>query len=95
MNAIVIVHFDESGELSYHVCGGEAVRLYIVDERAPNDRVYEWLERCDAADIREIIPEHSEIGSSRDKRHPAIVHRIKAIMEGRNHLRVINSEDTP
>lgn len=41
IKSVVIVHFDEDGELDYHVCGKD-VRLFIVDGRAPHDRVYEW-----------------------------------------------------
>lgn len=88
----VIVRFDDDGELSYHVCG-EAVRLFIVDERAPNDRVYEWLPRCDASEISEIIPDETEIGSNQDERHQAIAHVVRSITEGKSHLSVVSDEE--
>lgn len=92
VEAIIVVQFDEDGELSYHVCGGETVRLFIVDERAPHDRVYEWLPRCDAATIRSIIPDGAPIGSSQDERHAAVENAVLSLMEGRPHLSVVPDE---
>lgn len=86
-DATVIVRFDEDGEISYHVYGD--TRLYIVDERAPDDRVYEWLSRCGADEIAGLIPVGSSIGNSRDQRHPVLAHRIEAAMEGRPHLSIV------
>lgn len=80
----VIVHFDEDGELTYHVMGD--VRFYIVDERAPDDRVYEWLPRATSEDIAALIPVGSTIGNSKDERHLALAHRIQAAQDGRPHL---------
>lgn len=88
MKGAVIVMFDENGEIDYRVYG-EDVRLFIVDERAPNDRVFEWSPRADIATFREIIPEEAEIGSSQDERHPAIEARIKAYDSGEPHLRPV------
>lgn len=86
--AVIIVRFDEHGDIDYRVCGN--VRLFIVDERCPHDRVYEWLPRCDASEIREIIPEGSEIGSNQDERHAAIEHAVLSFMEGKPHLRAVD-----
>lgn len=86
LQAVVAVHFNEDGEISYRVVGGDAVRLFIVDDRAPNDRVYEWLPRDPAEALRELIPAGAEIGNSQDARHAAIAHRIMAEQEGRAHL---------
>ena len=83
--AIVVLHSDEDGEQSYHVFG-DGVRLFVVDERVPNDRVYEVLSRDDPATLRDLIPEGSDIGSSQDERHPAIVHRINALRDGKPFL---------
>ena len=85
--ATVIVRFDEDGELTYHVYGD--TRLYIVDERAPDDRVYEWLPRATAEDIADLIPVGSVIGNGQDERQPVIAHRVKAYQEGRPHLSVV------
>lgn len=89
IDGIVVVRFDENGEIGYHVCG-QALRVFIVDERVPEDRVYEWLPRCNGTDIREIIPEGCIIGSSQDERHAAIAHVIGAIEEGRPHLSIVD-----
>ncbi len=84
----VIVRFDERGEIDYTVVG-DAVRLFIVDERTPGDRVYEWLPRATAKQFRAIIPAGEEIGNSVDERHDAIAARINAAIEGRPHLSIV------
>lgn len=90
MDAAVIVQFDQNGELSYHVIGDDRVRLFIVDERAPHDRVYEWTQRSPASEFRRLIPEGAEIGHGKDSRHAAIAARIEA--GGKPHLTVISTE---
>lgn len=92
IRSIVAVHFDEHGEISYHVFGGEEVRLFIVDERAPNDRVYEWLPREDKTCFRKLIPVGTDIGSSHDERHGAIEHVINAVQSSKRHLAVVPSD---
>lgn len=89
MQAAVIVRFDEDGEINYHVIGGEAVRLFIVDERAPHDRVYEWLPRDEASVLREIIPAGTEIGSNQDERHEAVAAKVTARLAGKSHLSIV------
>lgn len=84
MTATVIVHFDERGEQSYHVAG-DSVQFFIVDERAPGDRVYEWLRRDDWAAINAILRD-DPIGSSADERHEAIKHKILKRLDGKRHL---------
>jgi len=88
--ATVIVRFDEYGELTYHVYGD--ARLYIVDERAPDDRVYEWLSRATADDIADLIPVGAVIGNSRDERAPVLAHRIRAAIDGKPHLTVVDDD---
>ena len=94
IEGIVIVHIDGDGQTSYRVIG-DKVRLFIVDECAPDDRVYEYLSRDPAEVFREIIPEGSEIGSSEDDRQDAIAHRVEAALEGRSHLSVVPNGGTP
>lgn len=89
----VVVHFDEEGEQSYHVFGSD-VRLFIVDERVPNDRVYEVLRREEPATFRDLIPDGAEIGSSQDERHSAIVNRINALRDGKPFLTLATTGDT-
>lgn len=86
---VVVVHFDENGSIDYAVCGDEKVRLFIVDERAPNDRVYEWTTRCTAGKIRELIPQGSKHGHKGDIRHAAIKHRIEAALRGESHIKPV------
>lgn len=91
LEGVVVVHFDEDGDWSYHVFG-EKVRLFIVDERAPNDRVYEYLSRSEPSYLRDLIPAGSDIGNQNDERHEAIKHRVLAAGEGRSHLSVVESD---
>jgi hypothetical protein len=90
--AVVVIHFDENGEQSYYVFG-DKIRLFTVDERVPNDRVYEWLSRSRPYMLRQLIPDDSEIGNQNDERHEAIKHRVLAADEGRKHLSVVESND--
>jgi hypothetical protein len=85
MSGVVIVRFDEDGELSYHVHGGD-VQLLIVDERAPSDRVYEWTPRDSADEIAAIVPVGETIGNSSDERHEILAHRITRALDGKKHL---------
>lgn len=85
MSDTVIVHYDEHGEISYLV-HGEHVRLYIVDERAPGDRVYEWLPRNSGEEIAALIPVGETIGNSADERHKVLCHRMEAAQKGERHL---------
>lgn len=59
----VVIHFDERGEPTYYVEGG--ARLLIIDERAPNDRVYEFSNRSTAAEIDDLIGDDA-VGSRFD-----------------------------
>lgn len=84
----IAVHILENGDIKYYV-SGEQVRLLLVDERAPIDRVYEYLSRCEPEEISNIIG-GSTIGSSQDGRHEAIKHRIENFIEGKSHLSVVD-----
>lgn len=84
MKGIVIVQYDEDGDVSYHVAGDE-IRFFIVDERAPGDRVYEWLSRDDADAIAAILRDDA-IGSSADERHEAIKRKVLRALDGKRHL---------
>jgi hypothetical protein len=88
--ALVVVHFDEDGTIDYHVVGGAAVRMLIIDERAPNDRVYEWLPRAEPAALLKLIGDNPNIGSSADERHVAIAARFNAAQDGNRHLSLVS-----
>ena len=96
IKGIVVVQYDEDGEIMFSVFGGEEVRLFIVDERSKSDRVYEWLTRDPIEKFREIIPVGSEIGSSQDARHVAIEAGVKNILDGKpfRSFTVIDGGDT-
>lgn len=89
---VVIVYYDESGEIDFHVFGKSA-RLFIIDERAPNDRVYEWLPRSSKRLLKRLIPDDCPIGSSADERHEAIAHRVLTRGEGKAHLDLVHGDD--
>lgn len=91
MEAIVIVQFDEAGEISYHVVGDDKVRLFIVDDRAKSDRVYEWLSRDKAEDIKSILGD-DPIGSSQDARHPAIEAVVNEHLGRGKRLRLVETD---
>lgn len=85
----IIVHFDHHGDINYLV-NGEAVRLFIVDERAPHDRVFEWLPRNGPGEIIAMLGE-SEIGNNQDARHEAVAHFINNALAGKPHLRAVEA----
>lgn len=93
IKGVVVVQFDEAGEVNYHVYGDESVRLFIVDERAPHDRVFEWTRREAPTALREMIPDGADIGHSGDARHAAVEHAVNAYMEGRPRLSVVRERD--
>ena len=45
VEAMVIVHIKPDAYPEYLVCGDKRVRLFVVDENAPEDRVYEITTR--------------------------------------------------
>lgn len=88
-NDCVVVHYDKDGETSYFVTG-DRVRLFVVDERAPNDRVYEFLSRDTPHGIKEILKD-DPIGSSQDDRHAGIKARIEEFIDGKPRLTIVES----
>jgi hypothetical protein len=92
ISGIVVLRFDENGEQTYHVIG-DTIRFFIVDERAPHDRVYEWLDREHADAVKAILGE-DRIGSNQDGRHAAVRNAILSDLEGRARLKVIDGVAT-
>jgi hypothetical protein len=88
VSGTVIVRYDSHGEIEFLV-NGENVRLYIVDERAPGDRVYEILTRTPDAVIEQIVPVGESIGNNLDERHAVLAHKITAYVEGKPHLEIV------
>ena len=86
ISGMVVLRFDENGEQTYHVIG-DKIRFFIVDDRVPHDRVYEWLDREDADEIKAILG-GDRIGSKQDGRHAAIRNAILSDLECRARLTV-------
>lgn len=85
----VIVHIDETGWASYLI-HGEA-RLLIVDERTPNDRVYQYDARSTADEIAAVIGD-SRIGTTADDHLNARAHAAVAEMQGRPRLTLVEDD---
>lgn len=58
---IVVAHIEEGEDVPVHYIYGENVRLFVVDENAPDDRVVEIKSRDVLEKISEIIPDGSEV----------------------------------
>lgn len=91
IEGLAIVRFDEHGEITYHIASDGRFRLFIVDERAPHDRVYEWTLRASGPEIADILGD-DPIGSNQDGRHQAVKALIEAQMDGRPHLSIVDTE---
>ncbi|MCK9549155.1 hypothetical protein [Aquamicrobium sp.] len=88
MEAVAVVHIKEDGSADYLICGDERFRLFVVDERAPNDRVYEMTQRDDPEAIRAILGD-DPIGSCHDDRHAAIAARVREVTDGTPRLKPV------
>jgi hypothetical protein len=86
MKPTVVVHIDRDGSENYLACGD--VRLLVIDERTPHDRVYEMSSRITQEQLDAIIG-GSPVGSCADERHAAIAARINADIDGVSHLKVV------
>lgn len=58
---IVVAHIEEDDCVPTYYAFGENVRVFVVDENAPDDRVVEIKPRDTLAKISEIIPDGSEV----------------------------------
>lgn len=87
----VIIHYDEEGFMTCRACGPD-VRVFCVDERSKNDRVYEFEDRVPEEDIKALLGD-SDIGHRDDERfHPAQLRRMACALEGKPHLSVVEDE---
>lgn len=64
----VVIHFHEDGFVNFYI-EGDNVRAFVVDDRAPGDRVYELTDR-DGPGVIDAIIEGAEIGSRFDGKMP-------------------------
>ena len=58
---IVVAHIEEGEDVPVHYIYGENVRVFVVDENAPDDRVNEIKSRDTLEKISEIIPDGSDV----------------------------------
>lgn len=86
----VIVHFDTDGQLSYMVEKG--ARCIIIDERAADDRVYEYTTHARSRIITALIG-NSTVHSKHDEKHPGIVARVRELVTGTPRLTVVKPGD--
>ena len=58
---IVVAHIEEDDCVPTYYAFGENVRVFVVDENAPDDRVLEIKPRDTLDKISEIIPDGSDV----------------------------------
>jgi hypothetical protein len=89
IEGFVVVHFQANGSMDYLISGDKRFRLFVVDERAPHDRVYEMTKRCSKERVAAVLG-NDPIGHAGDSRNAAIVARIREYVEGTPRLRVVD-----
>lgn len=82
-----VVHIDADGHPEYLAFGGGDGRFLIIDERAPNDRVYAITRRLPRGELDRIVAPDAVIGDAGDTRHDALMHRIATAIAGEPLLR--------
>lgn len=85
-----IVHINPDGSTYY--AKTEGVRLFVVDERTPADRVYEISTTATTQEVEEVLGD-DPVGCRGDG-SPAEVraHKAASMIEGRSHLTVISDK---
>lgn len=86
---VVIVRILPTGNAQYLAFDGPPVRLFIVDECAPGDRVYEITDRHPAPMLHALVRPGEPIGSQHDERHQALMSRVEAARNGTPNLRSV------
>jgi hypothetical protein len=89
---VALVRFLPDGELELFAFadeGGAELRMLVVDERCPSDRVYEIVERVPLAGLSALVKPGEPIGSRDDARHAALLAMVEAAREGRTHLEIV------
>lgn len=86
-----VVHIDRDGSFDLHAFGPSDTRFLVIDERAPDDRVYRVTVRSPRALLDELLG-GSIVGDCTDERHPALSARILAAVDGRPHLEAVRTD---
>ena len=82
-----VIHYDEIGMVKY--LADEGVELFVVDERAPDDRVY----RTSPDPIPDGILEGPAGYRGDGSRSEAVIHRALRNSISQSHLREVSKED--
>lgn len=85
---VALIRFDEMGEMQLGIFG-QGVRLVVIDERAPHDRVYEVTHREPLKALNRLVSPDEPIGHANEARHEAMVARMTALFAGKPHLQVV------
>lgn len=90
---LVVIHFDEHGwpRPCVEQAALDLVRVIFVDDRVPEDHVYELTTAGPPEELRELLGDHP-IGSKNDARHAAIENRIIADMTGKPMLSLVKGD---
>lgn len=67
---IVIIYYDDTDDTPLYYVLGDNVRLFCVDDNAPDDRIYEWVDRDTKEEIKEIIPDGSFVSNKNGETYP-------------------------
>ncbi|MES2138003.1 MAG: hypothetical protein V4502_13220 [Pseudomonadota bacterium] len=87
---VALVRFTTEGEMQLGMFG-DGFRFLVIDERCPEDRVYELTAVQPRKVLEVLVPAGTAIGSANDERHDALVARMEALFTGRPHLTVVGS----
>ncbi len=89
--AVVVSHWDENGHHTLHIADPDgSVAVVTVDERCPDDRVFEHTHRESPADVMALAPR--PWGHAKDDKHERAITRF---LRHRDGLRVVREPETP
>lgn len=86
---VALLRWTEDGELQLGMFG-DGIRMLVIDEQVPHDRVYEVTHREQLHALDALIPPGTEVGHAGDERHEALVARMTALFNGKPHLRAVS-----
>lgn len=89
----VIMHIDDLGYPTIHA-SGDGVTVLVIDERAPDDRVFRLTARITSDTVTEMVGD-SEIGYRDDERFPGLEAAVRVRHEAQRPKLVAVNTDTP
>jgi hypothetical protein len=93
LRPVAVVRWTDDGEMQLGIFG-DGVRMLVIDERSPHDRLFEITHREPLRALDALVPAGSEIGHRDDDRHDAMVERMRSLFEGKPHLTAVPSGGT-